>query len=110
MDLSNVTFTIKKGGYFVSVDRGYLGYGISGGDSCVERLSHFLAWSDVPSISWLRSWCRHFLDGLPEVFGSEFIGGVHSGCPSVDQGRLSPACVVNPGGYCSACGAGRDHS
>ena len=33
-----------------------------------------------------------------------------SSCPSSDRSRLSPDCSPTPGGYCSACGAGSDHS
>jgi hypothetical protein len=33
-----------------------------------------------------------------------------SRCPSVDRESPSADCRVNAGGYCSVCGAGRDHS
>jgi hypothetical protein len=57
MDLSNISFTIKKLGYVVSVDRGYIGYGRVG-EECVERISHFFAWEEMPSVARLREWCR----------------------------------------------------
>lgn len=65
MDLSNISFTIKKSGYVVDVDRGYIGYGRVGGET-VERLSHFFAWESMPSIAVLRGWCADFLDSLIE--------------------------------------------
>ena len=33
-----------------------------------------------------------------------------SSCPSADRNCPSADCVLNPGGYCIRCGAGRDHS
>jgi hypothetical protein len=31
-------------------------------------------------------------------------------CGTQDRDTLAHDCVVNPGGYCTHCGAGRDHS
>ena len=66
MDLSAVSFTLRSGEFVVDFDRGYLGYG-RGDSLSVERFSHFVEWSDVPSVVWLRSWCRAFLLSIKKV-------------------------------------------
>ena len=66
MDLSIVSFEIRKGEFVVDVDRGYISYGRIGALT-TERISHFFAWEDVPSVSMLRGWCESFLAELPKV-------------------------------------------
>ena len=71
MDLSNISFTVRDGPWFVDIDCGYIGYGMSSpglGDSgTVERLAHFLEWSSVPSVAWLRRWAKSFLLSIKEA-------------------------------------------
>ena len=85
------------GGYFAEVDRGYVAYGLPDNHT-VERLSHFGDRDEFSSLAAVRA----FLEQL--------VCSVRATCPSIDRERLAHDCTPNPGGYCSACGAGRDHS
>jgi len=62
---------------------------------------------DVPDLDDIR---EHLVDRRDSVDQPHSHPELESGCPSSDRERLSSDCVPNPAGYCSVCGAGRDHS
>jgi hypothetical protein len=63
MDLSEITFKIKKGKYFVEIDRGYIGFGTKDSEM-VERISHYFDWKDMNSMKQLRGFASEFLESV----------------------------------------------